>query len=297
MTIHVVKSGETVFSIAASYGVNPTRLMSDNEVPANGALAVGQTLVVRFPREVHAVTEGETLSSIAGSYGIPIRQLWQNNWFLGGSALLRPGDTLAISYFDELLGSAVFNGYAYPYIDQNLLSAEIPFLSYLALFTYGISADGGLLPLDDDALLANARVHGTQSVMHLSTFTENDRFDSERAMLVLTDLAVQDRLIQEIQSTMRQKGFAGLDVDFEFLPAALADAYAAFLGRLQRLLSSQGWFVWAALAPKTSSTQPGLLYEGHSYSKIGAAVDAVLLMTYECYSIAHTPESLANQGL
>ena len=80
---------------------------------------------------------------------------------------------------------------------------------------------------------------------------------------------------------MARKGFAGLDVDFEYLPGTLADAYAAFLGRLRRLLGAQGWFVWAALAPKTSAGQPGLLYEGHNYAKVGAAVDAVLLMTYE----------------
>ena len=52
MTIHVVKAGETVGSIAEFYGVDPARLASDNGVPASGALAVGQTLVVRFPRLV-----------------------------------------------------------------------------------------------------------------------------------------------------------------------------------------------------------------------------------------------------
>ena len=41
MQIHVVKPGETVFSIAAGYGVDPQRLAADNEVGATGALAVG----------------------------------------------------------------------------------------------------------------------------------------------------------------------------------------------------------------------------------------------------------------
>jgi len=54
MTIHVVQAGETVGSIAESYGVDPARLAADNAVPPSGALAVGQTLVVRFPRQVHA---------------------------------------------------------------------------------------------------------------------------------------------------------------------------------------------------------------------------------------------------
>ena len=70
-------------------------------------------------------------------------------------------------------------------------------------------------------------------------------------------------------------------MDFEFLPGQLAAAYAAFLARLRRLLNSQGFFLWAALAPKTSARQAGLLYEGHDYAAVGAAVDGVLLMTYE----------------
>ena len=114
MTIHVVKAGETVGSIAEFYGVDPARLASDNGVPASGALAVGQTLVVRFPRLVHAVEPGETLYAIANRYGTTVRSLWQNNFFLKGSPTIQAGDTLVISYFDDKLGTATFNGYAYP---------------------------------------------------------------------------------------------------------------------------------------------------------------------------------------
>ena len=75
MTIHVVQRGETLSNIAAQYGVDPVRLASDNAVPPDGAIAVGQTLVVRFPRQVHAVAAGETLYSIARYYGVTFRQL------------------------------------------------------------------------------------------------------------------------------------------------------------------------------------------------------------------------------
>lgn len=281
MTIHVVKSGESVDSIAAYYGVDPFRLAADNEVPAAGALAVGQTLVIRFPDLIHAVLPNETLTSIAAAYGVTVRRLYQNNWWLGGAPALRPGDDIVISYQEPMIGAASFNGYAYPFIDRLLLDAVTPYLSYLTPFTYGITADGGLLPLDDSALLLSARQHGARPVLHLSTYTEDEQFNTARAELVLTDAAVQDRLIQEIQRLMQYKGFAGLDVDFEFLPVPLAAPYAAFLARLRRVLGAQGYFVWAALAPKTYAAQPGLLYEAHDYSAIGAAADAVLLMTYE----------------
>ena len=279
MTIHVVRPGETVDSIAAGYGVAPRLLAADNELPPDFALAVGQTLVVRFPRAVHAVTAGETLTSIAAQYGTTVRQLWRNNWSLGGGEALAAGQTLVISYFDEKLGQGLFNGYAYPFISRELLEAELPYVSTLAPFTYGITAEGGLLPLDDEAMLASARERGTRPVMHLSTLTEAGQFDTGRAEFILTDYEAQGRLAAEVLQTVLRKDFAGLDVDFEYLPGQLAAGYAAFLGRLRQLLAAQGRFLWAALAPKTNTRQRGLLYEGHDYAAVAAAVDGVLLMT------------------
>ena len=281
MTIHVVQPGQTVYSIAASYGVDPGRLAADNEVPESGALAVGQTLVVRFARQLHEVREGETLTSIAAAYGVTVRQLYRNNWTLGGSPAIRPGQVLVTAYFEDRLGAALFNGYAYPFIEQPLLRSQLPYLSYLTPFTYGITAEGSLYPLRDEALVQAARELGVRPVLHLSTFTEEDRFDSERAALVLRDQAVQDALIGEVVQMVNRRAFAGVDVDFEFLPRALAEGYAAFLARLRTALAPYGRFVWAALAPKTSADQPGLLYEAHDYAKLSAASDAVLLMTYE----------------
>ncbi|MCI9120392.1 MAG: LysM peptidoglycan-binding domain-containing protein [Oscillibacter sp.] len=281
MTIHVVRAGETVTSIAQSYGVAPQRLAADNAVPASGALAVGQTLVVRFPRQMHAVTAGETLAGIAEQYGTTVRQLWRSNWELGGSDALEAGQLLAVSNFEERLGSGVFNGYAYPFIQPELLAEQLPFLSTMAPFTYGINANGGLLPLADEEMVEAAQIRGTSPVMHLSTLTEAGQFDTSRAEAVLTDFEMQGRLMAEVLQTILRKGFVGLDVDFEYLPGQLAEAYAAFLDRLRQLLEPQGRFLWAALAPKTSTRQRGLLYEGHSYSAVAAAVDGVLLMTYE----------------
>lgn len=281
MTIHIVRSGESLESIARSYGVDPTRLASDNLVPSSGRLAVGQTIVIRFPKLLHTVDPGETLGSIAVFYGTTVRKLWRNNFFLGGNSTIDPGQTLVISYQEKKLGSALCNGYAYPFIQEALLSAQLPYLNTLTPFTYGITASGHLLPLEDDRLLAAARQRGVLPVLHLSTLTEAGTFDTARGEEILTNTEVQELLIGDVMQTALRKGYAGVDVDFEYLPGELANAYAAFLGRLQRLLHAHGLFLWAALAPKTTSTQRGLLYEGHNYAAVGAAVDGVLLMTYE----------------
>ena len=81
--------------------------------------------------------------------------------------------------------------------------------------------------------------------------------------------------------TIQQKGYRGLDVDFEFVYPEDASAYAAFIARMRESLSPLGLPVFVALVPKTSANQRGDLYEGHDYRLLGEAADFVFLMTYE----------------
>jgi spore germination protein len=281
MLIHVVQAGETIYSIAAQYGVNPARLMSDNGVGEDGALAVGQALVVLFPRVIHAVTEGDTLSSIAQAYGISLRQLYRNNYFLGGRDAVYPGNALVISYVSRPIGSIVTNGYAYPHIRRPTLQASLPYMTCLTPFTYGITAAGSLLPLQDGLLLSDAAAIGTTPLMHLSSITETGDFSNARSTLILTNPALQEPLIEEIIATVTEKGYRGVDVDFEFVPPEEREAYAAFVARLRERLAPLHLPVIVALAPKTYAGQKGLLYEAHDYALLGAAADFAFLMTYE----------------
>ena len=281
MVIHVVSEGETVLSIAQQYGVSETLLRRQNLVPENGQLVVGQTLVILFPTLVHTVSKGDTLFSIAQQYGVSVRELYQNNYFLSGRDTLAIGEEIVVEMAGERSETFGVNGYAYPFISPSLLRQELPYLSYLTPFTYGITAEGNLVPLSDEALLSDTRNYEVQPWMHLSTLTEEGNFSSQRAAEILTDPVRQELLIAEIIVNMQNKGYGALDVDFEFLGAELAQAYADFIARLRGQLNPLGYPVIVALAPKTYAQQPGVLYEGHEYAALGAAADAVLLMTYE----------------
>ena len=281
MVIHVVRPGDSMYSIAQEYGVPISQLLNDNQLPDPSRLVVGQTIVVRFPQQVHTVQAGQTLSSIAQMYGLTIRQIQRNNPVLGGGETVYPGQTLVISYKQEIEGTLSVNGYAYPFIDRALLRATLPYLTFMTPFTYGITEDGGLVDLDDAELIAMAKEGGVAPLMHLSTLTEEGGFSNELASLVLNDADIQRKLIDNIVTTIQAKGYRGLDVDFEFVFSKDAGAYAAFIRNLTRTLNPLGLPVIVALAPKTSSTQRGLLYEGHDYAALGAAANEVLLMTYE----------------
>ena len=280
MLIHVVQSGETIASIARQYGVDPLRLSSDNGV-IGGQLAVGQALAVQFPEVLHTVQTGETLSSIARQYGLSLRQLLRNNYSLQGRSQLNAGQVLVISYLGEKLGTAATGGYAYPYIPQEELDAALPYMTLLAPFTYGITASGGLLHLEDQALLASARSMGVLPFLHLSSLTEDGQFSSQRVSMVLEDPALQTQLIEQVAGAVVEKGYQGVDIDFEFVPPEQGAAYGSFVAQMRRRMGALGYPVMVALAPKTYAGQPGLLYEAHDYALLGQAADFALLMTYE----------------
>ena len=288
MIIHVVQRGESLYSIAQQYGVSFSQVLNDNQVTDPSRLVVGQTLIIRFPMQVHTVRTGQTLQSISAQYGLSIRQLQRNNPILGGGTTIYPGQTLVISYRQQTEGTLSVNGYAYPFIDRSLLQSTLPFLTYLTPFTYGITEDGGLVDLNDAELIGAASSGGVASLMHLSTLTEEGGFSNELASLVLNNSDVQNRLIDNVVYTIQEKGYRGLDVDFEFVFARDAGPYAAFIRNLAQALNPLGYPVIVALAPKTSSTQRGLLYEGHDYAALGAAANEVLLMTYE-WGYAYSP--------
>ena len=281
MMIHVVQPGETLYGIAGRFGVDPELLRVSNGVPEDGALAVGQALAVQFVRTFHVVQPGQSLSAIAGQYGLTLRQLYRNNYGLLGQPELRSGQRLVIAYDGVKLGETYTNGYAYPSIQRRALSAVLPYMSYLTPFTYGIDAQGGLLPLEDDMPLEEARRLGTGALMHLSSLTEEGTFSSQRAAALLADPAARAALTEQAAENMEAKGYQGLDVDFEFIPAARKEDYVQFIRELRQRLAPRGWPVLVALAPKTYAGQPGLLYEAHDYAALGAAADFVLLMTYE----------------
>ena len=66
-----------------------------------------------------------------------------------------------------------------------------------------------------------------------------------------------------------EKGYEGLDIDFEYVLAEDRVEYADFVRRATQVLNIFGYTVTVALAPKTSAQQRGLLYEGIDYRLLG----------------------------
>ena len=282
MEIYVVKSGDTAAELASRFGVSFERFLADNGLQSSEALVPGQAVVLQIPSQVVTAAQGDTVESIAAANGITVRALLRNNPAVLESGTVVPGQTVVVAYDQPPEKSIAVNGYAYPNIDREQLRQALPFLTYLTIFSYGIKRDGTLLPLfGDEPLIAAAKAGGVQPLFMLTTLGEDGRFDNTLSTVLLGDEQKQDALFEEILAVVNEKGYYGVDVDFEFVLPAEREAYARFINRLRGRLNAENIPLLVALAPKTSAAQPGLLYEAHDYALLGAAANNALLMTYE----------------
>ena len=173
------------------------------------------------------------------------------------------------------------NGYAYPSISEETLAWWLPRLTWLSAFSYGFTAEGRLVNLEDENLVTAANAAGVRPMMVLTPLDAEGRFNDNIAAAVFEDPEAQTNLIDNIEANLHAKNMGGVDFDFEYIPRVYAADYVELVARTQRLLSPQGYLTSVALAPKVRADQPGVLYEGHDYAGMGRAADYCLLMTYE----------------
>lgn len=234
--------------------------------------------------KIYVVKQGDSVDTIAASQGIPVENLLFDNQ-IGYPYRLAVGQALYIRDevpFDERMPLYVF-GYAYPIISPDNLENTLPYLTDLYVFSYGFTMEGDLVPpmSPDDWMIERAWQLGVRPVLTLTPLGPDGHFNNSLVSSVVHNREVQQRLIWSLGLKMMEKGFAGLDIDFEYIMAADRLAYADFVKRTTQIMNQFGYQVTVALAPKTSAAQSGLLYEGVDYRLLGEAANRVLLMTYE----------------
>jgi spore germination protein len=132
---------------------------------------------------------------------------------------------------------------------------------------------------DTDSIKAGL-AKGALPMMSITNFTST-KAGENIAHDVLASEEHRAKLLENILSMMRTKGYRGLNIDFENVLPADRELYNQFLQRAVDTLHKEGFFVSTSLAPKISGEQKGLLYEVHDYPAHGRIADFVVLMTYE----------------
>ena len=234
--------------------------------------------------QIYVVKSGDNVDSIAAEAGIPVSTLlWDNQ--IVYPYRLAVGQALLLD--NERNGKEKsplhVNGDAYPFINPETLDWTLPYLTDLSVFSYGFTTEGDLVPplADDSWMVTAAAAAGVRPVLTLTPLGEDGRFNNNLVTTLVRSPDVQKTLIWELGRTMTQKGYGGVDIDFEYVLAEDRVEYAEFVKLVRQVMNLFGYQVSVALAPKTARDQRGLLYEGIDYRLLGEAANRVLLMTYE----------------
>ncbi|HEU5138639.1 MAG TPA: LysM peptidoglycan-binding domain-containing protein [Bacillales bacterium] len=276
---YTVNPGDTLWQIARRFGTSIEAIIRTNQIENPGLIYPGQELVIPELNQNYTVQTGDTLWTIAQAHGTSIQALAQANQ-IQNLNVIYPGQTLVIPQGSKPVIET--NGYT---VNMSEQGAEIvrnvgEHLTYLSPFSYKVRSDGTLIPLNDEAVLAAAREENATPMMVITNFGA-EGFSSELANTILGDSALQEELITNILQIMGQKGYEGLNIDFEYVFPRDRENYNEFLRRVVDRLHSEGYFVSTALAPKINDEMQGLLYAAHDYATHGDLTDFVVLMTYE----------------
>jgi spore germination protein len=252
---------------------------------------------------IHVVKSGDSIWGISRRYGISSEAIVEANQLSKPDRLV-VGQTLVIpTTQDSRQGqkpTVETSAYIDPRITRRRSAQAIDrvgdWLTYVTIFSYAVNRDGSLTPVEDEPSIEAALRHRVAPLLVLTNL-ENGQFNTELATLILTQEAIQDRILDEALRVMQMKGYRGLDFDFEYLGAENRERYVRFLSKASERVKPLGYTLSAALAPKYSETQRGVLYEGHDYEAIGRVVDFMFIMTYEWGWSGGPPQAVSPIGL
>ncbi|MBZ9688309.1 LysM peptidoglycan-binding domain-containing protein [Clostridium estertheticum] len=274
---HTVKPGESLWKIAQTYGTTVQIILQNNQFVNPSNIFPG--LLIYIPASRHRIQSGETLWAIAQIYGVSLQNLIKVNNIIDTN-LVYPGTILVIPHKQRPPMSV--NAYIYDLGEDAvpIIKKDGEHLTYLSPFAYLIKEDGSLQAINDIPAIQAAKAERAIPMMSITNFTATSKGEN-LANIILNSPTIVESLLADIIKTMKEKGYMGINIDFENVIPADREAYNNFLKRAVNSLHSEGFFISTALAPKVSGSQTGTLYEAHDYEAHGRICDFVILMTYE----------------
>lgn len=285
MFVHVVKPGETLFSIAKRYGGTAERIRAANELEDDG-LVPGCSLVIPAGRPTtlqhYRLDTAMDVQLLAKQFGVPPFVIEAANPDLSEEET-RHGLNVWIPSPAAQRTAIDVNAYIVPTAtsaDSEILEDVRESITYLSVFSYNLQTNGGLTAPADAQLVAEAKKFRMAPLMTVTNFKEN-QFDPEVARSIFYNAEVRSTAVQNIVNTALQKGFSGVNIDFEHMHPGDREGYNSFIRDLAEYARPRGLTMAATVGPKMQDDPRNPWIGVFDYRTIGSLVDQVTLMTFE----------------
>lgn len=293
MEIHVVRAGETLQAIAELYNISVSMLIRDNGLEEPYHLVTGQALVIAVPELTYTVREGDNLADIALSHKVSVLQLLQNNPFLSSREYIYPGEELVISYPKK--GSITTHGNTLPFVNLETLRKTLPYLTYLSVLNYTATSEGEIATYyDDSEIIQTAKAYGVMPLMFLTTLTIQGEANIRIAYDLLLNEDFQNRQIENILTILREKGYYGVTISFEYINVSNLQAYESYYMKLADRLNEEGYPVFALINPNITLIGGEVRFELADYSLIDRISTDIIFMNYEWAKNTNPPSPISS---
>lgn len=280
MTIHVIQNGETINSIADKYNVSADRLMLDNGKINTSSLVVGEAIVILQSEITYTIQEGDTLNDIADRYGVTVFDLLRNNPYLSNREYIYPGETIVVSYEGDKLRTMATNGYAYPFINMDVLRTTLPFLTYLTVLGYKVTAGGDINDIDDTAIIQASKAYGVAPILLIEALSNNMEEEVYIIQLILSSQEIQDYFFDNLIRILRTKGYSGVNFSTPYLTPENRSLYEEFILKFADRIGSEGYLVFDTFTLRVFQLLTGTIFIGLDFSKLSQELDGITLITY-----------------
>ncbi|MCL6573827.1 MAG: LysM peptidoglycan-binding domain-containing protein [Bacillus sp. (in: Bacteria)] len=282
MAVHVVTTGENLWTISIIYGISIQTIVKINGLVSSTAIVPGLALYLpdNLPTlRSYRIKAGDYIWQIARQFNIdPLAIQAANpdidpNHLSIGQILTIPSTTkLKIATLGFIVPSSVNN-------NLTTLDSLEEQLTYLAIVAYSITAEGfAFNMIDDVALVTRCRQLNITPLLMLRNLAEND-FSSELAGRVLGNPTYRENLVASIVNLTRQRGFGGVSIDFEFIPPARRNEFNLFLTSLKIGLGEL--LLHVNVHAKTADIPANRIIGAYDYAAIGNIADIVAVMTMD----------------
>jgi spore germination protein len=219
-------------------------------------------------------------------FGIQVRE---NDMEILSSVIVAKNDQMATSTTPTTVPTPVQNNDtvifgSIPYWDQDKAVADFKqhadAYDMISMFWYRLDTDGGIVKYryakEDLSLLTYAKERGVKTLALIANLPENGDWDPDRVDAAIGTPEARAEHISAIRALAEEKGFDGINVDYEFLRDSQTEDFSAFIVELAAGLHADG----RILAVAIHAQYPGGPTRGQDLRALQAA-DILAFMTYD----------------
>jgi spore germination protein len=282
MAIHIVRSGDTLWSISQKYGVSIQSIVDVNGLVATNNIVIGLALYIPtddIQIRYYQIKLGDTLSKIASLFQTSISDILSanlgmdpNRLFIGQKIIIPTPKRMALQTL----------GFLVPYFPQKSLQSLRQLadkLSFVAIVSYSFTAQGwAYAQLEDSEIVVESKRLGIKPLLMIRNFT-NEGFSAELAGQVLENPTYRQNLISSITNQANQRGYEGVSIDFEFIPPQRRIDFNTFLRDLKSALGNL--ILHVNVHAKKEDIPTNRIIGAYDYKAIGEVADIIGVMTID----------------